>query len=161
MLTNAIRKEDKAQLALTIEQGNVENFSKLYDVYAPALTGIITRMANENILVQNILHSSFINAWQQIDRFNPSFGTFFTWLLRITRKTAFEFIAIDNSQNHQYANYVTTVLPLKSNKESAFCLVYFKGFTIEEAAKALDVSVIIVKDNIKFTIQKMKQSIEL
>ena len=68
---------------------------------------------------------------------------------------------MDNSQNHQYANYVTTALPLKSNKESAFCLVYFKGFTIEEAAKALDVSVIIVKENIKFTIQKMKQSIEL
>jgi RNA polymerase sigma-70 factor (ECF subfamily) len=57
---------------------------KLYDTYFPAINGIICRLTTKNKLVENILEIGFINAWQQIDSFNPTNGSIFTWLLNST-----------------------------------------------------------------------------
>ena len=68
------------QLAASLQKGKQESLAVVYDKYAPALGGIISRMVNETALAEKILQDSFINAWRQVAAFNPSNSSFFTGL---------------------------------------------------------------------------------
>ncbi len=152
MLNNFIGPDEDVNLAVSVNQGNQQSFGKLYDKYAPALFGIISRIVNDKKLAEEILNAAFVNTWNQVATFNASKTSLFTWLISIARQTALDEIKSEQFKNPLYSNPV-----YEENKKSAFDLVYYKGLNCIEAAAQLNITVEELKADIKMTIKNMKE----
>lgn len=62
----------------------------LYDHYSEALYGVIHRTVGHKEIAEETLHDVFIRVWDQIDAYDPSKGTLFTWMYRIARNKAID-----------------------------------------------------------------------
>ena len=147
------------QLAASLQEGKQESLAVVYDKYAPALGGIINRMVNEKALAEKILQDSFINAWRQVATFDPANSSFFTWLINITRQTAFAALQSHQNANSTGNNLVYDAPSNLASQETAFDLVYYKGLSYAAAAAALQATVAEVKTGIHLTLNKLKQQI--
>jgi len=76
------------EILLLISQKKDEAFSYLYDQYAPALYGIISREVNNVHLSKAILKSSFIKIFHECSKIDSTNPSFFMWMLLITKRTA-------------------------------------------------------------------------
>lgn len=65
-------------------------FEVLYENYSGALYGIIYRTLNHQEIAEETLTDTFLKIWDQIDKFDPTKGTFFTWMYRIARNQALD-----------------------------------------------------------------------
>jgi DNA-directed RNA polymerase specialized sigma24 family protein len=151
MLRNSTGADD-LQMAIAIKQGNQEYLGLLYDKYAPALSGIISRITDDKKLEEKILSTTFVNVWNQIATFNSSTGSLFSWIIRIARQTAFEVLKAAQQQNPDHYNTVYS-----AHQKSVFELVYYKGLTYNEVATQLQITVDEVKASIKMTMENMKE----
>lgn len=145
------------QLAISLQQGNRQSLAVVWDKYAPALAGIIRRMVNETSLEEKILNDSFVNAWNQIAAFKPTKSSFFTWLINITRQTAFAAIRPQQKTNQKDNDLVYKVPLNTTHQQAAFDLVYYKGLTYAEAATALQTTLATVKADINIILNNLKQ----
>ncbi|MEO5945228.1 MAG: sigma factor [Chitinophagaceae bacterium] len=146
-----ITTNEDMQLAKAIKQGDQHSLGILYDKYAPALTGIISRITNEKKLTESILHNSFLKFWQQAIQYNPSTSSLFTWLTGIVRKTAWEEVNTNNG--------VRTSAD-ESFQHTAFDLVYYQGLNYNEAATTLQTTVSVINNSIKLAMSNLKQNAE-
>lgn len=74
------------ELRLLLSRKDPLVIKKLYDLYSPALYGIIFRMLNGNITAsENILQRIFIKIWNNSQEYDPTKGRLFTWIIRITK----------------------------------------------------------------------------
>lgn len=153
MIGNSIGAADDLWLAVAIKKGDQQSLGLLYDKYAPALSGIISRIVNEEVLAEKILNLTFVKAWNDVAAFNSCSSSLFSWLIKIVRQTAFEELTLEQEQNPQRSNLV-----YEAHQKSAFDLVYYKGLTYNEAATVLQLSVTEVKANIKMTTENMKEN---
>lgn len=154
MIGNSIGAADDLRLAVAIKKGDQQSLGLLYDKYAPALSGIISRIVNEEILAEKILNLTFVKAWNDVAAFNSCSSSLFSWLIKIVRQTAFEELTLQQEQNPQRSNLV-----YDAHKKSAFDLVYYKGLTYNEAATVLHLTVAEVKASIKMIMDSMKENI--
>ena len=147
------------QLAASLQKGKQESLAVVYDKYAPALAGIISKMVNETALAEKILQDSFINAWRQVAAFNSANSSFFTWLINITRQTVLAALQSQQNANPTGNNPVYDAPSNLASQGTAFDLVYYKGLSYAAAAKALQTTVAEVKAGIHLTLNKLKQQI--
>ena len=144
MSQNTSRSEDDQQLAISIEEGNSDSFGVIYDKYAPGLLGIISRIVNNNKIAEEVLNLTFVNAWNQIVKFNSRNSSLFIWLINLARQTAFDKIkkkevksphntSAGYKENNQGSSDEAPIT--RQNQLSAFDLVFYNGRTFEEAAK--------------------------
>ncbi len=163
MLSNSIRADDDLLLAAYVKQGNQQYFRLLYDKYAPALFGIISRISNNEKMAEEILNIAFIKVWNQRASFNSSKTSLFSWLMAIARQTAFDEIKSEQAKNLEDNNsvYGITKTHLKDDSliqgqnQSAFDLVYYKGLTYLEAATKLNMTVAELITNLRMTIKNL------
>lgn len=151
MRSNSPITNDDVQLAAAIQQGDQHSLSTLYDKYAPALTGIISKITTEKKLIESILHTSFLKFWQQATQYNPSTSSLFTWLTGIARKTAWEEVNINSSVRPAADEAV---------QQTAFELVYYQGLNYNEAAITLQTTVSVINNSIKTALSNLKQHVE-
>ena len=64
---------------------------KLYELFAPAMLGVIVRYTNDKEKAKDILHEGFITVFSKINSFTGE-GTLGGWLRRIFVRTALEFL---------------------------------------------------------------------
>ncbi|UXP31824.1 RNA polymerase sigma factor [Reichenbachiella agarivorans] len=62
----------------------------LYDHYSSALYGVIYKTIKHQEMAEETLHDVFLKIWDQIDKFDRSKGTLFTWMFRIARNRAID-----------------------------------------------------------------------
>ena len=78
-----------------LEQLRLKNcaaFSELYDKYAPALLGIIHKIVKNNGIEEELLQDVFVKVWKNIERYDATKGTLFTWMLNIARNTCIDYL---------------------------------------------------------------------
>lgn len=90
MSKDLYKPDEDTRLLVAAQAGDQQCFSLLYDKYAPALLGIISKIIDNEQLAEKTLLLTFVNAWNTITQFNNFDSTLFTWLINMTRKTAFE-----------------------------------------------------------------------
>ena len=66
--------------------------SELYDRYSDTLFGLASKIVKSDEIAQDILQDSFIKIWKNIENYSAEKGSFFTWMLNITRNTAIDAI---------------------------------------------------------------------
>lgn len=155
LLPLLLRKEERA-------------FTMLYDMYSKSLFAIITNLIKDREEAEDVLQEAFVKIWKNIETYNQSKGRLYTWMLNITRNTAIDKLrskGFNNSQkNLSSDNFVNLlddsnkltnmidsiglrdfVKKLKPKCIQLIDLLFFKGFTQQEASEELEIPLGTVK----------------
>ncbi|MVM41065.1 sigma-70 family RNA polymerase sigma factor [Spirosoma sp. HMF3257] len=161
-----------------LKQGSKKAFSILYDQYSAALFGSITRICKNTDTAQDVLQETFIKIYQRIGLYDESKGRLFTWLLCIARHTALDelrknnigiVMEINTGNQHEIdreyqvnqpgielLGILDLVNKLSPHKRQLIDLIYYKGYTLVEVAKKLNMPVGTVKTRVRATLQSLR-----
>jgi RNA polymerase sigma-70 factor, ECF subfamily len=171
------------QLVSLLQQRDQQAFSYLYDHYAGALNGIISRMVDQPQLAEDILQDAFIKIWNNFSQYDASKGRLFTWMINLTRNLAIDTLRSKGYKNQQkistdensVSNYQDkSHLPekfdviglrkqlthLKPDHRNLIDLAYFSGFTQDEIAKQLGIPLGTVKTRMRAAIMELRKMFE-
>lgn len=162
-------------------QRDQKAFQWLYDQYSSALYGVVLRIVREEEQASDLLQDIFVKIWKNLDTYDASKGRLFTWMLNIARNTAIDSIRsrksqptgtirteeenvhiIDREHNTgqpkpELIGVKDVVGQLRPDRKQLIDLVYFSGYTHEEAAEALKLPLGTVKTRIRAALQELKQ----
>jgi RNA polymerase sigma factor (sigma-70 family) len=146
-------------------------FKYLYQMYAPALMGIISRIVKTEEIAEDVLQETFVKIWSSIDSYDNSRGRLFTWMAATARNTAIDQLrskaqlnseknaAIDDlsleSENYQaeinpdVIGVKQLTLNLQSSEREVLNLVYFQGYSHSEVAEKLNIPTGTVKTRLR------------
>ena len=162
-----LREQELHNTILELQNGSEEAFSKIYDAYYEALYGLCIKIVIDNSVAEDVLQESFVKIWKNAKKYDSKKGTFFTWMLNITRNTSIDkyrklsknrTTAIQNEDsdvynvpgmaqemniNHIGLKDVLKGLPVEQKEIIEY--LYFKGYTQKEASEALEMPIGTIK----------------
>lgn len=166
-------------------QRDQKAFQWLYDQYSPALYGVVLRIIREEEQAQDLLQDIFVKIWKNLDAYDANKGRLFTWMLNVARNTAidslrsrktqpFSAIRTDEENVHIVDKQHNTEQPnpehigikdivgkLRPERKQLIDLVYFGGYTHEEAAEELKLPLGTVKTRVRAALQELKELFKL
>ena len=173
-----IKLSEQEIVALLLKQDE-KGFNYLYDNYAGAIYGIITKVVSEKDYADEIIQDVFVKIWKNIVQFDPEKGRLYTWMINLARNTAIDYVRSKGYQNQQknqtipeFVNeseqYATTLnvdhigmkdilAQLKSDWRELIELAYFKGFTQQEIAEQLDIPIGTIKTRTRNALIELKR----
>jgi RNA polymerase sigma-70 factor (ECF subfamily) len=162
------------ELLVLVYRKDERAFTHIYDMYSKSLFSVI------NVLVSNreeadVLQEVFVKIWKNIDSYNESKGRFYTWILNIARNTSIDKLRSKNFNNSQknlssdnfvhllddsnkLVDKVDTiginefVKKLKPKCIQIIDLLFFKGYTQQEASEELEIPLGTVKHTIEIVL---------
>lgn len=150
----------------------------LYDKYAGALLGIISRIVGDDNHAEEVLQDTFVKIWKNSEAYNPSLGRLFTWMARIARNEAINFVQSKSYRNQSRTMEIDSkvicmhsgeclsngafevkghVNDLDEKYKEVLMLSYFKGYTHKEITDKLQIPLGTVKTRIKNGIKQLKK----
>lgn len=168
------------ELVYLLKQQNQEAFNYLYQHYSAVLYGVIIRVITDEQTAQDVLQEVFIKIWNHIAQYNSSKGRVYTWMINIARNAAIDKLRskgeimkgkIRTGEEHVYNlqhNLKTEqqtdaiglrnlISELKPEYQNIIELSYFKGFTLDEISKILDIPLGTVKTRMRHAIQLLRE----
>ncbi len=172
---NTILTTDNTLFANLIKTKSRDAFSELYDKYASALFGVICRIVQNKVAAEELLQQVFVKIWNNIDKYETSKGTLFTWMLHITHDICIAYLR--NAQHemltqlqfpetlaiHETAQYKTqneelndcTLNPEHKYKQ-VIELLFFWGYSQEEIAQQLQIPLNTVQTRSRMGLQQLR-----
>ena len=169
---------------IRLQRRDQEAFSLLYSNYCNALLGIIRKIVNEDLdLAKDILQEAMVKIWNNVNGYDSSKGTLFTWMLNICRNQA-----IDHTRSKSYKNQaknfsfsdqgiqaeeMTNELKadtigvkkllhvLSPEQKQVVDVVYMLGYSHSEAAEQLKLPVGTVKTRLRAAIMELRKYVKL
>jgi RNA polymerase sigma-70 factor (ECF subfamily) len=137
-------------------------FTHVYDMYSKSLFAVINNLVKDKEEAEDVLQEVFVKIWKNIDTYNESKGRFYTWILNIARNTSIDKLrskGFNNSKkNLSSDNFVNLlddsnklthkidtigiqefVKKLKPKCIQIIDLLFFKGYTQQEASDELEI----------------------
>ena len=162
-----------------VKQDAKKGFELIYSRYSSALYGILIRIVDDFKIAEDLLQDTFVKIWKNLDNYDDSKGTIFTWMLNIARNTGIDYIrskqykcwqqnkSEDEINNEDYnAAYNTDVIGIRQitlNLEIKYRqiidLLYFKGHTQQEAAELLNIPLGTVKTRTRQALLTLRNNI--
>lgn len=144
------------------------SFKLLYDNYSKSLYGIIFNLIKDKEEAEDVLQEVFVKIWKNIDTYNTSKGRLYTWMLNIARNTSIDKLRSkgfnNNQKNLSTDNFVHIlddnsksinkidaigikefIKKLKPKCIQLIDLLFFKGYTQQEASDELEIPLGTVK----------------
>src|SRR5215208_4983845 len=79
------------QLMTNIDGSEVEGaISTLYDRYSRTVFGVGLNILGDRSMAEELVQEVFLKVWRSSRTFDPSRGSFSTWLYRVTRSVALD-----------------------------------------------------------------------
>jgi RNA polymerase sigma-70 factor (ECF subfamily) len=79
------------QLMANLDGPEVEGpISALYDRYSRTVFGVGLKMLGDRSMAEELVQEVFLKVWRSSSTFDPSRGSFSTWLYRVTRSVALD-----------------------------------------------------------------------
>lgn len=158
-------------------------FTYLYDNYAGALNGIITRMVEDAQLAEDILQDAFVKIWNNFGQYDTTKGRLFTWMINITRNLTIDTLrskgykkqqkisqdenSVSTYQDRSYSaeKFDTIGLRkqlqnLKPDQKVIIDLAYFNGYTQDEISKEMGIPLGTVKTRMRTAIIELRKLIQ-
>lgn len=168
-----------SQLPALLKAKSREGFAYLYDRYSGAVYGIICKIVKHEPAGEELLQDVFVKVWKNIEQFDESKGSLFTWLLNIARNTCIDYL---RSRNHKFSMLTagngepemektgdtvhtyhtehselrTLAYKLDAKYRQVIDLVYFWGYSQDEVAKMLNMPLGTVKTRSRTGIQHLR-----
>jgi len=172
-------RDQEAELVTRLKANSQVAFEYLYDHYSAALYGVILKIVKDEEGASDVLQESFLKIWRNIGSYVPEKGTLFTWMLNIARNRAIDMLRTDartekkvirldvvadpeQAQADGWSHFIYTmdvkewVMRLSPDHRIPIELVYFQGYTHEEAADRLAIPLGTVKSRIRKGLQKLR-----
>lgn len=168
--------QETIDLVQDLQSGNEKSLSRLYDMYSPALYGLILKIVRDDALAQDILQECFIKIWDKARTYDSKKGSFFTWMLNICRNKSIDSLRkterMANGKNRIEDSGVYSVNGLDTNidtigvqeilknltKDQQIIIdyIYFRGYTQQEIADELNMPLGTVKTRSRMAIKELK-----
>ncbi|MCM3877738.1 MAG: sigma-70 family RNA polymerase sigma factor [Thermoanaerobaculia bacterium] len=168
------------ELFARIAAGDREAFGAFYDRHAPVLFGFCVRILKDARDAEDVLQETFVQAWRDAGRFDPSRASVKTWLFTIARSRALDRWRSRRSVEQRFPAAGGEVLDragagdggqdaaamrayvgrclgkLSENEQAVLRLAYFDGYTQEEIAVRLNEPLGTVKSRTRSGLAKLK-----
>ena len=164
-------------LVLRLQNREESAMSELYDRYASTLYGLASKIVRSDEIAQDVVQDAFVKVWKKVETYDNSKGTFFTWMLNITRNTAIDFlrkrkkenpssiqeiennvhISEDSSKKMDAIGVKELVDNLNEDQRILVEYIYFKGFTQQEVSDELGIPLGTVKTRIRAAVGELKK----
>lgn len=162
-------KDKTTILVERLQQGSEEAFSELYDMYNGTLYGLILRIVNDDEIAQDILQDVFVTIWKKAKLYSPGKGTFFTWMLNISRNKAIDHVRkvgreslgkVNFENEHDISQQKTfisidqiglneLVSKLSHDQKLIIEYLFYKGYTQQETSEELGIPLGTVKSRLR------------
>ncbi|WP_428668018.1 RNA polymerase sigma factor [Runella sp.] len=165
----------ECDLVALLVKKDIRAFSYLYDNYSAAMYGVIFKAVGNEETSQDLLQDVFVKIWKNIDRYDAGKGRLFTWMLNIARNTSFDHLRTNrheilelssindiaaNNQNVFFGfdnnDVKELVSMLKSEQKIIIELVYWQGYTHEEAAERLKLPLGTIKTRVRTALRNLR-----
>ena len=176
------RKTTIAEEALVslLQSKDERGFSILYDNYSSALYGVILKIVRSEEIAADVMQDAFVKIWKNIEAYNRTKGTLFTWILNVARNTAIDRVRSQEFQNSQRNQDLDTSINFIDNQGSSqfdvdaigikkvvenlrpeyqqmIELLYFQGYTQAEVSEEFGIPLGTVKTRVKAAILQLRQ----
>jgi RNA polymerase sigma-70 factor (ECF subfamily) len=168
------------QLVALLKAKDEKAFGILYDNYSAALYGVISRIVADDEIAQDVMQDAFVKIWKNIGAYDTSKGRLFTWIVNVARNAAIDEIrslsfrkqgqnqSLDAAVNRSvqgknsthkedHIGLKETVSGLKPEYRVIIDLLYFKGYTQEEASKELNLPLGTVKTRTRAALIQLRE----
>ncbi|RZJ68298.1 MAG: sigma-70 family RNA polymerase sigma factor [Flavobacterium sp.] len=172
------------QLLVLIANKDEKAFTHMYNMYSKSLFAVISNMVREQEEAEDVLQETFVKIWKNIDSYNESKGRFYTWILNIARNTSIDKLrskGFNNSKKNLSAdnfvhlledgskmNYRIDAIGLRDfvKKLKPKCieiinLLFFKGYTQQEASDELQIPLGTVKTQNRNCINDLRNYLQV
>jgi RNA polymerase sigma-70 factor (ECF subfamily) len=156
------------ELLPLIYKKDTRAFTLLYDMYSKSLYGIIYNLLKDKEEAEDVLQEVFIKIWKNLDTYNQTKGRLYTWMLNIARNASIDRLrskghnnslknlSSDNfvhilDHNISAVNKIDAIgiqefiKKLKPKCIQLIDLLFFKGYTQQEASEELEIPLGTVK----------------
>jgi RNA polymerase sigma factor (sigma-70 family) len=170
---------NEEELVLLLKQQSREAFDYLYRNYAAVLYGVINKVVYDEQTAQDVLQDVFVKIWNNIGNYDAAKGRIYTWMINIARNAAIDKLrskgeimkakirtgedVVNNLEQGMKTEQATDtiglrkmVAGLKPEYETIVSLAYFKGYTLEEISKTLEIPLGTVKTRMRSAIQQLR-----
>lgn len=161
-----ILKLSEEELVERLRSRDASVVSVLYDMYSPALYGVVLQIVKIEETAEDVLQEAFVKIWNSFESYNASKGRLFTWMLNICRNQAIDAI---RSRHHrvntktediegpmvsgfsaaefkpEYIGVRDMVDTLNPEQKQVIDLMYFEGLSQSEIAEAYNIPLGTVK----------------
>lgn len=168
------------ELVFLLKNKDQKGFNILYNNYSGALFGVINKIIQSDDDANDLLQDTFLKIWRNIDNYDPSKGSIFTWMMNIARNLSIDRVRSadfrDSSQNismeqniiYQVDSEHQTVMDvdsiglrkvvdnLKPEYRQLIELVYYKGYTQAEVSEEYGIPLGTVKTRIKAAVGSLR-----
>lgn len=151
----------------------------LYRKYGPSLYGIIRKKIKCPVISEDALQEAFIKISRNINSYDPEKGRFYTWLARIAKNAAIDQLRcrsarqsckydeidqkIDQIPEHLNCIFDVDTIGLKDLiktldpiHQAILDLVYYKGYTHNEAAEELKIPIGTLKTRWRYSMISLR-----
>ncbi len=168
------------ELVSLLKSKDQKGFNILYNNYSGALFGVVNKIVQSNDDADDLLQDTFLKIWKNIDNYDASKGSIFTWMMNIARNLAIDRVRSadfrDSSQNismeekviYQVDNEYQVVQDidaiglqkvvekLRPEYKQLIDLVYYKGYTQAEVSEEFGIPLGTVKTRIKAAVGNLR-----
>ena len=172
------------ELLVLIYEKDEKAFTHLYDMYSKSLFAVINTLVKNREEAEDVLQEVFVKIWKNIDSYHESKGRFYTWIVNIARNTSIDKLRSKNFNNSQknlssdnfvnllddsnkLVNKIDTigikefVKKLKPKCIEIIDLLFFKGYTQQEASEELAIPLGTVKTQNRNCINDLRLYLKL
>lgn len=176
-----MKQEELIPLLLKREE---RAFTLMYDMYSKSLFSVISNLLKETEDAEDVLQEVFVKIWKNIDTYSDSKGRLYTWMLNIARNTAIDKLrskSYNNSQknlssdnfvhllddSNKFIHRIDTigvqefVKKLKPKCIQLIELLFFQGYTQQEASEELEIPLGTVKTQNRNCINDLRTYLQI
>lgn len=163
-----------------LRSGSRDGFNYLYKNYSAVLYGTILKIVHDEDTAQDVMQEAFVKIWHNIGQYDSGKGRIYTWMLNIARNSAIDKLrskgeimkgkiqtgeeVVNNLAATQKTEQQTDTIGLRSmvaglrpEYHSIVDLAYYKGYTLDEISKTLDVPLGTVKTRMRAAMKQLRE----
>ena len=168
------------ELVALLKNKDQRGFTILYNNYSSALYGVLNKVIQSNDDANDLLQDTFLKIWKNIENYDSSKGSIFTWMMNIARNLAIDKVrsadfrdsnynvSIEDKVLHQIDDEYQTaqdidgiglqkiVDKLKPEHKQLIDLIYYKGYTQAEVSEEYGIPLGTVKTRIKTAVNTLR-----
>ena len=167
-------------------EGDLDSFNALVEMYQSQVFAVALRMVRDAALAEDLAQDAFISAYRNLNQYSG--GSFKSWLMRIVRNAtldslrktqrrptdsldenmvAFESQLVsdeptpdDVAENAELGDHIKEVMTdLHPDQKMALVLIDIEGYSYEDAATAMSVSIGTVKSRLSRARGRMREGL--
>jgi RNA polymerase sigma-70 factor (ECF subfamily) len=161
-----------------LKQQDASALSELYDAYGGALYGVVLRIVRTPEVAEQVLQDVFLKVWRSIESYDATKGRLFTWLANIARNAAIDAVRSAQYRQQQKTDSLEILVhspgnsginpdhiglrelvgQLEEKHRTLIELLYFQGYTQEEAAEAVGIPLGTVKTRVRQALRELRRA---